>query len=113
MKNKKKEVKELFFELREKITSLDNKIIEEPKKHYIAYKVASNFVDISIFSKEIKLFLNIPSGKLNDSQNLARDLRNPKIIGHLGDGDYEIKVSPKTQLEPILELIEQSYKYNK
>lgn len=106
----KDEIKKLFFELREKITSLDSDIVEEPKKLYIAYKLATNFVDIEIRSKDIKIFLNVPIGKLNDQYGLARDI---SAIGHWGNGDYEIKITTKSNVDNILELIKQSYDYNK
>ena len=106
----KDEIKKLFFEIREMITTLDNDIVEEPKKLYIAYKLATNFVDIEIRSKDIKIFLNVPVGHLNDKFELARDVSK---TGHWGNGDYEVKISPKSDLEPIFELIKQSYEYNK
>lgn len=106
----KDEIKKLFFEIREMITTLDNDIVEEPKKLYIAYKLATNFVDIEIRSKDIKIFLNIPVGHLKDKLGLARDVSK---TGHWGNGDYEVKITPKSDLEPIFELIKQSYEYNK
>ena len=108
-----KEIKDLFFSLRELITSLDEDIKEEPKKLYIAYKLATNFVDVEIRSKDLKVFLNIPSGKLIDLNNIARDLTKPKPIGHWGNGDYEIVIRNKDDLQKVFDLIVQSYNYNK
>ncbi len=110
LRGTKDEIKKLFFEIREMITTLDNDIVEEPKKLYIAYKLATNFVDIEVRSKDIKIFLNVPVGHLNDKFELARDVSK---TGHWGNGDYEVKISPKSDLEPIFELIKQSYEYNK
>jgi len=107
------EIKSIFFNLREMITSLDEDITEEPKKYYIAYKLATNFVDIEIRSKDLKVFLNIPSGKLNDPFNIARDLTKPKPIGHWGNGDYETLIKNKADLNKVFDLIKQSYNYNK
>ncbi len=106
----KEEIKKIFFDVREWITNLDKDIVEEPKKLYIAYKLATNFVDIEIRSKDIKLFLNIPKGKLNDSLRLARDVSN---VGHWGNGDYEVKITTKSDLMPVFELVRQSYEFNK
>lgn len=113
LKDKNKDIKKLFFDLREKITALNNNIIEEPKSKYIAYKLATNFIDIVVKQYGLKIFLNLPSGKLNDPEGLARDLKKPKVIGHWGNGDYEVKITPQSQIEPIFELIKQSYEYNK
>ncbi|UZE94295.1 MAG: transporter [Candidatus Pacearchaeota archaeon] len=108
-----KEIKELFMQLKEMITSLDDSIIEEAKAKYIAYKLTTNFVDIVIQKNAIKAFLNVPSGKLNDSFGIARDLTKPKIVGHWGNGDYEVLIKNKEELIKLFELIKQSYNYNK
>ena len=108
-----KEIKELFIQLKEMITSLDASITEEAKAKYIAYKLTTNFVDVVIQKNAIKAFLNVPSGKLNDSFGIARDLTKPKAIGHWGNGDYEVLVKNKEELIKLFELIKQSYNYNK
>ncbi len=108
-----KEIKNLFIQLKEMIISLDDSITEEAKAKYIAYKLTTNFVDIVIQKSAIKAFLNVPSGKLNDSFGIARDLTKPKIIGHWGNGDYEVLVKNKDELLKLFELIKQSYNYNK
>jgi len=108
-----KEVKELFMQLKEMITSLDDSITEEAKAKYIAYKLTTNFVDVVIQKNAIKAFLNVPSGKLNDSFDIARDLTKPKVIGHWGNGDYEVLIKNKDELLKLFELIRQSYNYNK
>jgi len=112
LKGVSSEIEKLFSELREKITTLDDDIVEEPKKYYIAYKLATNFVDIQIQSKDIKIYLNMPSGSLNDKEGLARDMTKP-TVGHQANGDYEVRVTPQCQIEPIFALIKQSYEYNR
>jgi predicted transport protein len=105
--------KEIFLSLREKILSLDKNISEEPKAKYIAYKLATNFVDVVILRGSLKLFLNLESGQLKDPHNLARDLTKPKHVGHWGNGDYEVKMTNAEDIEKIFELIKQSYDSNK
>lgn len=113
LKNTAEKIKTLFSKLREKIISIDENIKEEPKKLYIAYKLATNFVDIEIRNKDIKVFLNVKSGQLNDPKSLARDLTKPKPIGHWGNGEYEIRLENENQLDEVFELIKQSYNLNK
>lgn len=108
-----KEMSELYYQLKEQILSLDSNILEEVKAKYIAYKLTTNFVDLTIQKNAIKLFLNVPSGKLKDEYNLARDLTKPKPIGHWGNGDYEIVIRNKDDLQKVFDLIVQSYNYNK
>jgi predicted transport protein len=103
----------LYQALREKILSLDENIIEEAKAKYIAYKTSTNFTDIVLMQQELKIFLNVKSGNLNDPKNLARDLTKPRIIGHWGNGDYEVKLNTEEELERVFDLIKQSYNYNK
>lgn len=107
------ETLDLFQELRERIISLDQKIIEEAKAKYIAYKSSTNFVDIVVKQYGLKIFLNVRSGQLNDPQNIARDLTKPKPIGHWGNGDYEIKIENTRDIDAIFALIKQSYDLNK
>ena len=108
-----KQTIELFQNLREKILSLDENIIEEAKAKYIAYKTSTNFTDIVIKKYGIKIFLNVKSGQLNDPKTLARDLTKPKIVGHWGNGDYEVKLENESDLEDVFALVEQSYDLNK
>lgn len=106
-------MRELFAILKEQIAALDDSIIEEPKKHYIAYKLTTNFVDVAFQRDAIQMWLNIPSGKLVDPRGLARDLTKPKPIGHRGNGDYDLKLERKEDVEDVLALVRQSYEYNK
>jgi len=108
-----KEIKALFYQLREMIVALDESITEEAKSKYIAYKTSTNFADVVILHSSLKLFLNVKSGQLKDPHNLSRDLTKPKPIGHWGNGDYEIKIDREDDLNKIFDLIQQSYNYNK
>lgn len=103
----------LFQTLREMILSLDEDIIEEAKAKYIAYKTSTNFTDVVVKQYGLKIFLNVKSGQLNDPLCLARDLTKPKIIGHWGNGDYEVKIEKESELESVFALIKQSYDLNK
>jgi predicted transport protein len=113
LKSASKQTKELFETIKEKIFALDGSIIEEPKSKYIAYKLTTNFCDIVVKKEYLKIFINIPSGKLDDSCGIARDLTKPQKIGHWGNGDYEIKIEKKEELDAVMTLIKQSYEYNK
>jgi len=113
LKSANSKIQTIFSTLREEIKTLDESIREEAKKPYIAYKLTTNFCDIVIFKDTLKIFLNIPSGELDDPNGMARDLETPKHIGHLGNGDYEVKVGDLSEIDYIMTLIKQSYTYNK
>lgn len=105
--------KELFELLKERITALDDAIIEEPKAKYIAYKLTTNFVDVVVLKDGLKIFLNVPSGELDDPKELARDLTKPKKVGHWGNGDYEMRFDDESDIDDVMALVKQSYELNK
>lgn len=113
LKNAGPDIREMFNSLREKILSLDQSIKEEPKKLYIAYKLSTNFCDVVLAPKKMIVYLNVKSGILRDPYGIARDLMKPKVIGHWGNGDYDIWVTKDTQLDHVFELVKQSYNLNK
>lgn len=108
-----KETIDLFQDLRERILAIDQNIIEEAKKKYIAYKTSTNFVDVVIMQFGLKIFLNVESGRLIDPNKIARDLTKPKPIGHWGNGDYEIRFEKISDADAVFSLIKQSYDLNK
>ncbi len=80
-----------------------------PRKLYLAFKSATNVVDIEIQKSQLKLTLNVPKGKLIDKLNIAEDVSGK---GKWGNGDYQIIMKDEFQLSHILNLIEQSVKFH-
>jgi uncharacterized protein with ParB-like and HNH nuclease domain/predicted transport protein len=97
---------ELFNELRKRILNLDVSVKEEYKKQYIAYKTNTNFVDIVLQRNKLCLLLNMPFEKINDPKNICKDVSG---LGRWGNGDVEVKISSKGELDYIMTLINQSY----
>ncbi|MDE2037781.1 MAG: transporter [Patescibacteria group bacterium] len=106
-------IQHIFSMLKERISALDESIIEEAKAKYIAYKLTTNFCDVVILRDSLKIFINVPSGELDDPHSLARDLTKPRLVGHWGNGDYEVKLEREEDLPKVMSLIEQGYTYNK
>jgi predicted transport protein len=104
--------KSLFESLKEQILAIDKEIIEDPKKLYVAYKTTRNFVDVVIKKSKLKLYINMKTGSLDDPRGVAKDLESPVHIGHWGNGDYEVEVTSKTDLDYVMNLIQQSYDIN-
>jgi len=97
---------ELYKTLREKILELgDVEII--PRKSYISFKRKTNVVDIDLQKENLWLWINLKKGELDDPKNITRDVSS---IGHYGNGDYDLKVNEKSDLNYIMFLINQSYK---
>ncbi len=97
--------RELFDILSKEIKALDERIIEKFNQEYISYMFDTNFVDIVVQTKDLKLYLNMPFNELQDEKNLARDMTNK---GHLGNGDIEIKLETKENIPYCLGLIKQA-----
>ena len=103
------EIKELYFQLKEKLLELDDNIEVKPLKIYIAFKSTTNFVDIEFMKNTMKLWLNLKKGNLDDPKSIAKDVSS---TGHHGNGDYEITLTPEDDLDYSMTLIKQSYKNN-
>ncbi|OOQ12554.1 DUF262 and DUF1524 domain-containing protein [Helicobacter pylori] len=97
--------RELFDILREKIKAFDERITESFMKAYIAYKFKTNFVDIVVQTKDLKLYLNMKFNELQDEKNLAEDMTNKH---HNGNGDIEVKLETKENIPYCLGLIKQA-----
>lgn len=96
----------LFHQLRKRILNLSVSVREEIKKHYIAYKLSTNFVDVEPFKKDFLLTLNVPYEEIDDPKRLCRNMSN---IGHHGNGDTAVRLADFAQIDDIMYLIEQAF----
>ncbi|GAA9833745.1 DUF262 and DUF1524 domain-containing protein [Helicobacter pylori] len=97
--------RELFDILSKEIKALDERITESFMKAYIAYKFKTNFVDIVVQTKDLKLYLNMKFNELQDEKNLASDATNKN---HNGNGNIEVKLETKENIPYCLGLIKQA-----
>ena len=102
---KSDDVIDLYESFRNGILNLSNEIEIKPQKWYIAFKIKRNIADIEIQKQNLKVYINLKKGELDDPKNLTRDVSN---LGHAGNGDYEITVSDTQNLEYIMSLIKQA-----
>lgn len=103
------EIKELYEKFKASITTIGKDVKVKPTKYYLGFLSKTNFVDIHVQKKAIKIWLNLRQGELDDPRGLTRDVLN---IGHWGNGDYELQVSNDADAEYIISLAKQSYKKN-
>src|SRR5690606_3162212 len=89
----------LYKEFKKSILRLDKDIKIVPLKDYIAFKKKSNIVDITIQTKQLKMWFNLKKGQLNDERGLTRDVSN---TGHWGNGDYELIIKNKSNFAYIV-----------
>ncbi len=102
-----KDLVDLHNEIREYIVNLDNSIEETPKKNHISYKTSQNFVYLESQKRKMILFLKVNPDELENMPRQARDVRN---IGHFGTGDLEFTIQCTEDFEIAKPLIELSLK---
>ena len=100
-------IQELYEDFKQGILNLDPDIEINTRKLYIAFKKDRNIADIRIQQKNLKIWINLPYGELDDPKNLAKNVLN---TGHWGNGDYEITIESTQYLEYIMSLIKQAIK---
>lgn len=78
----------------------------KPQKHYVSFKKEGrSIVSVELQQRNIKLYVNVKSGSLDDPKGLARDVAS---IGHYASGDYEVKAMDDRNLEYIMSLVKQA-----
>ncbi|MBN1467568.1 MAG: hypothetical protein JXM74_08535 [Fusobacteriaceae bacterium] len=99
---------ELFEIFKDKVLEMLPDLNMDFKKRYIAFKKdKKNIFDLLIQKSQLKLWLNVKLGELEDPKFLAKNVSN---TGHWGNGDYEIVFDNDDNLEYILSLIKEVYK---
>lgn len=111
LKQADKELKDLYYSIRDFILNLGDDIQEKILKHYIAFKKIRNFACVEIYpkSKSILIYLNINPNEVTLKEGFTRDVTN---IGHFGTGNLEIRINSKEDFEKAKELIAKSYYEN-
>jgi uncharacterized protein with ParB-like and HNH nuclease domain/predicted transport protein len=99
-------IRPLLDEFRRRVQNLDAGVHEEVRKQYIAYKLATNFVEVVPLANELKLYLDIASDALNDPFGLGRDVTT---VGHWGTGNVEVRLKTTGQLEDVMALVRQAF----
>ena len=102
---KEGKAKDLFEKLRKEVLSLDPEISEEYLKHYIAYKLETNIVDVVPQKDKLKLYINIKYNELNDPKKLCRDVSQ---TGHWGNGEVELILSSEEDIAYVISLVRQA-----
>ena len=97
---------ELYEAYRDAILNLGADIDIKPQKMVIGFTCKGKvFADVLVLKSELKFWINLKAGSLDDPKLLTRDVSN---VGHWGNGDYEIRVSDTTNLEYIMSLVKQA-----
>lgn len=106
LNNKSEDVISLYEKYKSAIMNLTDDIEVKPQKWYIAFKKdRRNICDIEIQKVSLKMAVNVKKGDLDDPKGIARDVSG---LGHLGNGDYEIKIPNDKNLEYVMSLVKQA-----
>ncbi|WRC54944.1 DUF262 and DUF1524 domain-containing protein [Helicobacter pylori] len=99
--------RELFDILRKEIKALDERITEKFNQKYIAYKFKTNFVDIVVQTKGLKLYLSMEFNELQDEIKEKLEIRDALNIGRPCVGNMEVNLETKENIPYCLGLIKQ------
>ncbi len=109
LEGKSDQMLEIYDELRRRMLEIDDGVQVVPMKHHITFKGKSPFVDLQLQKTQIKIWLNLSIGELDDPREIARDVSDVK---HWGSGEYELVVKSGEDMDYLLMLIKQSYRRN-
>ena len=96
----------LFDMLDRRICNLSPEVKREFKKLYIAYKLDTNFVDIVVQKQRLRISLNMKFSEIHDPKGICKDVTG---LGRWGNGDVEVFFEHTSEIDDVMELIEQSY----
>jgi predicted transport protein len=102
---KSDDIVELYETYRDAILNLGNGVEVLPRKLRIAFKSSKIVCDIQLQKNNLKLWINLKKGELDDPKKLMEDVSNK---GHWGNGDYELKINDTRNLEYIMSLVKQA-----
>lgn len=99
--------KTLFEVLDRRIQNLSSDVKREFKKLYVAYKLDTNFVDIVFQKQRLRISLNMKFSEVIDPNGICRDITG---LGRWGNGDVELYMEHTSDVDKIMEIVEQSYR---
>ena len=99
--------KTLFEVLDRRIQNLSPDVKREFKKLYVAYKLDTNFVDIVFQKQRLRISVNMKFSAVIDPNGICRDITG---IGRWGNGDVELYMEHTSDVDQIMEIVEQSYR---
>lgn len=97
----------LFDILDRRICNLSPDVKREFKKLYVAYKLETNFVDVVFQKQRLRISVNMKFSEVIDPNRICRDITG---VGKWGNGDVELFMEHTSDIDQIMEIVEQSYR---
>lgn len=98
-------INEMYFSMKNRILNLGEVEIIY-RGTVISFRRKRPICDIVLYQKGMYITINLKKGKLNDPNNLTKDVSE---IGHWGSGHYQVDIKSDTDLDYVMFLINQSY----
>jgi len=112
LKKTSEKTKTLFYTLREKLSDLEE-IKEKYLQFYIGYRIGDgnkNFCSIHFYKKKLEITILVPDKKLEDPKKWTKKF--PKSYG-FAKNLKSFKIDSEKDIRYTMNLIEQSYEFNK
>ncbi len=93
----------LYEQLRDRVLQNFDGVEIVPRKLYIAFNLKKQLFSLRLQKQNIKIWLNLKKGELDDPRGLTKDVSQ---IGHWGNGDFELSVKDDKDFMYIISLIE-------
>ena len=74
---------------------------------YVAYKLDTNFADIVFQKQRLRISVNMKFSEVIDSKGICRDITG---LGRWGNGDVELFMEHTSDVDQVMEIIEQSFR---
>lgn len=97
----------LFDTLDRRIMNLSPAVKREYKKLYVAYKLDTNFADIVVQKQRLRISVNMKFSQVYDPNGICHDITG---VGRWGNGDVELFMEHTTDIDRVMEIVEQSYR---
>jgi uncharacterized protein with ParB-like and HNH nuclease domain/predicted transport protein len=97
----------LFEALDRRINNLSPSVKREFKKLYVAYKLDTNFVDIVFQKQRLRISVNMKFSQVVDPNGICKDITG---LGRWGNGDVELFMEHTSDIDQVMEIIEQSFR---
>ena len=87
--------------------NLSSDVKREYTKLYIAYKLDTNFVDVVVQKQRLRISVNMKFSEIHDPKDICKDITG---LGRWGNGDVELFMEHTSDVDNVMEIIEQSYR---
>jgi len=96
----------LFETLAKRVLNIDASVRQDIRKNYVAFKAATNFVDVVPQQARLRLTLNMNYEDIDDPREITEDVTGK---GHWGNGNVEVPLTPTTDVDYVMTLIQQAF----